>query len=139
MWWLVIAGALIISELFLGTFVLLMLGVGALAAAFIGVAGVPGWVQLLTFAAVSVLALVVVRPWMKNRWFKPTDGAEMGLAAVEGADALVTQRVDPENGQVKIDGELWRARPYDATRTYEPGERVRVVKVDGATALVWRD
>jgi membrane protein implicated in regulation of membrane protease activity len=138
-WWLVIAGALIISELFLGTFVLLMLGIGALAAAIVGVVGAPGWVQLLTFAAVSVLTLALVRPWMRNRWFKPTDGSEMGLAVVEGADALVTQRVDPENGQVKIEGELWRARPYDATRTYEPGERVRVVKVDGATALVWRD
>jgi membrane protein implicated in regulation of membrane protease activity len=139
MWWLVIAGALIISELFLGTFVLLMLGIGALAAAFVAVADAPAWIQLLVFAAVSVLALATVRPWMRNRWFKATDGSEMGLAAVEGADALVIQRVDPENGQVRIDGEFWRARPYDATRTYEPGERVRVVKVDGATALVWRD
>jgi membrane protein implicated in regulation of membrane protease activity len=63
----------------------------------------------------------------------------MGLSVTEGSDALVVERVDADNGLVKIGGELWRARPYDATKTYVPGDRVRVVKVDGATALVWRD
>ena len=40
---------------------------------------------------------------------------------------------------VKIEGELWRARPYDATQIFAAGERVRVVEIKGATAMVWRD
>ena len=32
-----------------------------------------------------------------------------------------------------------RARSYDATQVFEPGERVQVIKVRGATALVWQD
>ena len=44
-----------------------------------------------------------------------------------------------DHGLIKIDGELWSARPYDASQTFDPGERVRVIEVRGATALVWKE
>jgi membrane protein implicated in regulation of membrane protease activity len=31
---------------------------------------------------------------------------------------------------------VWTARPYDEDDVYEPGIRVEVVKIQGATALV---
>ncbi len=37
---------------------------------------------------------------------------------------------------MKIGGELWTARSYDEDETFEPGVRVAVMKIDGATALV---
>lgn len=136
--WLIAAAALIILELFTGTFVLLMLGVGALAASFTAlVAPEQIWLQVLVFGAVSALALWVVRPWINKRIERGR--SDLGLAKIEGADVVVVERIDRDHGMVKIEGELWRARPYDADKIYEPGERVRVVKVDGATALVWRD
>ncbi len=135
-WWLIAAIVLLVAELFTGTFVLLMLGVGALAASVAGLAGAPGWVMVLVFAVVSALSLWLARPWINKRFNKDK---EVGLAVIEGADVLVVERIDQDHGMVKIEGELWRARPYDVGQTYEPGERVRVVKVDGATALVWRD
>jgi membrane protein implicated in regulation of membrane protease activity len=140
MWWLLLAAVAVIAELFTGTFVLLMVAAGLLAASVVGMVGAPGWFQGIAFIVVSTLSLAVVRPWMKHRFFRPDpEHAVMGVAATEGADALVVERVDVDNGLVKIGGELWRARPYDATKSYVPGDRVRVVKVDGATALVWRD
>jgi membrane protein implicated in regulation of membrane protease activity len=135
--WLIIAAALIILELFTGTFVLLMLGAGAVAGAITALAGGDEWLQVLVFAIVSALALVFARPWINRRLHKGRP--ELGLAKIEGADVLVVEKIDRDNGMVKIEGELWRARPFDAEKTYGPGERVRVVKVDGATALVWRD
>lgn len=138
MWWLIAAGALVIAELFSGTFVLLMFGVGALAASVVSLAGAPGWLAALVFAAVSALALWVVRPFINKRLHK-ADDQKMGNATVEGATASVLERVDGDHGMVKIEGELWRARPYDSEMVYEPGERVRVLRVDGATALVGRD
>ncbi len=63
----------------------------------------------------------------------------MGLEAIEGSSRLVLEQVDVDHGLVKIDGELWSARPYDATQIFAAGERVRVIEVKGATALVWRD
>ncbi|WP_244871222.1 NfeD family protein [Catellatospora sp. IY07-71] len=139
MWWLLLAAVAVIAELFTGTFVLLMLGAGFLAASLVGLAGAPGWIQGIAFIVVSTLSLAVVRPWMKHRFFRGDPSKEAEFSVTEGQDALVVERVDADNGLVKIGGELWRARPYDATKTYVPGDRVRVVKVDGATALVWRD
>jgi membrane protein implicated in regulation of membrane protease activity len=37
---------------------------------------------------------------------------------------------------VKIGGEVWSARAYDEDDAFEPGARVEVMKIDGATALV---
>jgi membrane protein implicated in regulation of membrane protease activity len=135
-WWLIAGAALVIAELFTGTFVLLMLGIGALAAGVVGLFGASGWVMAIVFAVVSAVSLWLLRPWINKRFGR---GREMGLAVIEGADVLVVERVTRDTGMVKIEGELWRARPYDVDQTYEPGDRVRVVKVDGATALVWRD
>ncbi|WP_020522093.1 NfeD family protein [Catelliglobosispora koreensis] len=135
--WLIAAAALIILELFTGTFVLLMIGAGALAGALVAIAGGELWLQVLVFGIVSALALWLVRPWINRRLERGR--TELGLAVTEGADAVVVERIDRDHGMVKIEGELWRARPYDAEKIYEPGDRVRVVKVDGATALVWRD
>jgi membrane protein implicated in regulation of membrane protease activity len=136
-WWLIASAVLIIAELFSGALVLLMLGIGALAASIVGLVGFPGWFQVLVFAVVSALALWLVRPWINKRLHRPHE--EMGLATIEGTNASVIERVDRDHGMIKIGGELWRARPYDSEMSYEPGEWVRVLRVEGATAMVGRD
>src|SRR5262245_36334925 len=81
-WWLVAAVILVVAELFTGTFVLLMLGTGALAASIAGLLGAPGWLMVLVFAVVSALSLWLLRPWINKRFGR---GKEMGLAVIEGA------------------------------------------------------
>jgi membrane protein implicated in regulation of membrane protease activity len=132
--WLLVAVVLGIAEVFTGTLVLLMLAAGALA-----VLGLELWSQGLVFALVSALALVVVRPAMKRHIDLSGSDTPIGLPALEGSQALVLERVDADHGLVKIEGEMWRARSFDGTQAYEPGERVRVVELKGATAMVWRD
>ncbi len=63
----------------------------------------------------------------------------LGVDALEGTQATVIEQVAEDRGMVKIGGELWMARPYDATQVFDAGTLVRVVEVKGATALVWRD
>ena len=46
------------------------------------------------------------------------------------------ERVDGGGGRVKIGGEVWTARAYDEDDVFEPGTRVEVLKIEGATALV---
>ena len=67
------------------------------------------------------------------------ESAPLGLEAIEGSAGLVLERIDMDHGLIKIDGELWSARPYDATQVFEAGDRVRVIEVRGATALVWKE
>ena len=49
---------------------------------------------------------------------------------------IVLERVDADSGQVKIGGEVWTARAFDEDEVMEPGARVQVLKIEGATALV---
>ena len=37
---------------------------------------------------------------------------------------------------MKLDGEVWTARPLNDDDVYEPGDHVTVVHIDGATAVV---
>ena len=136
-----LAAVLAVAELFTLTFVLLMLGGGALAAALAAALGASLPVQALVFALVSLLALGVARPVMQRHRRAETDPAHtpFGLAAIEGSTGLVLEPVTAETGLVKIDGEMWTARAYDATQVIEAGQRVRVIEVKGATAMVWRD
>ena len=60
-----------------------------------------------------------------------------GTAALEGAHAVVLERVDARGGRVKIGGEVWSARSFDEAQVLEPGARVEVMKIEGATALVY--
>ena len=137
--WLVIGVALAIAEMFSSTFVLIMFAAGAFAAAVAAALGLPVWIQLAAFGAVSAAALAGVRPLLQRHLHRNSDPAPLGLAAIEGSAGLVLERVDADHGLIKIEGEMWSARPYDATQVMEPGERVRVIEIKGATALVWKE
>lgn len=138
--WLIIGIGLVIAEVFTVDLTLLMLAVGAFAAAGSAAFTDSVVIQVLVFAVVSVLSLFGVRPLLRKRlhhW--ADDGTPLSVAAIEGAVGLVLERVDTDHGLVRIQGETWTARSYDATQVMEPGERVKVVEVKGATALVWKD
>jgi membrane protein implicated in regulation of membrane protease activity len=139
--WIVLGVVLAVAEIFTTTLFLIMFAVGAFAAAGAAVLGAPVALQALVFALVSALTVVAVRPTVKRHLKSATDshGQPFGAVAIEGSDALVLERVDADGGQVKIDGELWTARPYDASQVLQPGERVRVIELKGVTAMVWRD
>jgi membrane protein implicated in regulation of membrane protease activity len=138
--WLIIGIGLVVAEVFTVDLVLLMFAVGALAAAGTALLTDSLVAQVVVFAVVSVLALAGVRPLIKKRMsHHADDGTPLSVAAVEGAAAVVLERVDTDHGLVKIQGDTWTARAFDATQVMEPGERVKVVEVKGATALVWKD
>jgi membrane protein implicated in regulation of membrane protease activity len=137
--WLVIGVVLALAELFSATFVLVMFAAGALAAAIAAGVGLPFWVQMLVFAGVSAGALAAVRPALARRLHPESLDAKVGLAAIQGELGTVLERIDLDHGMIKVDGETWSARSYDSEQIMEPGERVRVIEIKGATVYVWRE
>jgi membrane protein implicated in regulation of membrane protease activity len=97
--------------------------------------------QVIVFALVSGLSVAAVRPIILKHARSALESGDtaFGVEAIEGSHALVLEEVDADRGMIKIDGELWQARSFDGSEKYLPGERVRVIKVRGATAIVWRD
>lgn len=137
--WLIAALVLVGAEALTGDLFLLMLGGGALAAsASSWLMDWPVWVDGLVFLLVSILLLGLVRPALRRR-LTPARGQVMGVKALEGKSALVLDRVARDAGQVKLDGQVWTARPLNDGDVYEPGQSVTVVHIDGATAVVFRN
>jgi membrane protein implicated in regulation of membrane protease activity len=137
--WLVFALGLAGAEALTGDMFLLMLSGGALAAAGSSwLLDLPVWADGAVFLVVSVLLLLVVRPALRRRFTKG-EGMLEPVKALEGKNALVLDRVSQHEGQVKLDGEIWTARPYNDNDVYEPGDHVTVMHIDGATAVVWKN
>ena len=139
--WIVLAIVLAIGEAFTATLLVIMFSAGALAAAAAAGLGAPVLLQVIVFALVSGLSVGAVRPIIIRHARAALDPAEtpVGLTAMEGTHAVVLEEVDGDRGMIKIDGELWQARSFDGNEKYLPGERVRVLRLNGATAIVWRD
>ena len=135
--WLIAAVLLGIGELV--TPGLFFLGPVALAAVGAAItAGIGGGIilQLIVFIAVSLATLAFLRPIARRHIHMPAL-TRTGTAALVGTKALVLQRVDVNGGLVRIGGEEWSARAFFEGQTLEPGARVEVAKIEGATALVF--
>lgn len=137
--WLVSALGLAGAETLTGDMFLLMLSGGALAAAVTSwLLDWPVWADGAVFLVVSILLLALVRPTVRRK-LAAGRGLPDLVQALEGKNALVLGRVSQHDGQVKLDGEVWTARPYNDGDVYEPGDHVTVVHIDGATAVVWKN
>lgn len=134
--WLIIGGLLVVAELLSGEFVLLMLGGGALAAGGVSLLVGGPVVGAVVFAVVSVLLLFAVRPALRRRLDRGVDPAVMHHRALLGSTAVAVSRVDEHGGRVKIGGDLWSARASDGHGPIEPGAKVTVLSISGATAVV---
>jgi membrane protein implicated in regulation of membrane protease activity len=133
--WMVAAGLLAVGEIVTLGFFLGPIAIAATLAAVVALTGVGLAVQWIVFIAASLGSLLVLRP-IARRHLRTPPSIRTGTAALVGGRATVTERVDGNGGQVKIGGELWSARAYDEDEAFEPGTRVEVMKIDGATALV---
>ena len=86
----------------------------------------------------SLLLLLVVRPIARAHRRQPTH-LRTGTAALVGGKGTVVERVANLEavGAIRLDnGEVWTARAYDEERSYDIGERVEVIEIRGATAMV---
>jgi membrane-bound serine protease (ClpP class) len=85
-------------------------------------------------AVVALAAVVEVAETLFWIWLSRRGKVKMGPETLVGAVAQVVTPCAPL-GQVRLQGELWRARCEEGA---EPGERVRVRALDGLTLVVER-
>jgi membrane protein implicated in regulation of membrane protease activity len=136
--WAVVAVLLAIGEIFTpGLFFLGPIALAALASTVVAALGGPAWLQIVVFGAGSFAAVGLLRPIARKHLTMPR-AMRTGAAALEGAKAIVLQRVDGRGGRVKIGGEEWSARSYMPDEEFDVGAEVEVVQIQGATALVYR-
>ena len=135
--WVILAVVLAVGEVVSLSFFLAPFAVGAIAAALLDAAGVGAIGQFAAFLASSLLLLGIVRPIARRHVNMPPQ-LRTGTAALVGETAVVLERIsnDDDVGSVRLKGQVWTARAYDDADSYEPGRRVHVMEIRGATALV---
>jgi membrane protein implicated in regulation of membrane protease activity len=135
--WILLAVVLSVGEILTLSFFMAPFAGGALVAALADALGAGVVLSIGVFIVTSLLMLLVVRPIARSHRRMPAP-LRTGTAALVGRSALVLERISNNEavGCVKIDGEVWTARAYDDDDVYDIGERVEVVEIRGATALV---
>lgn len=139
--WLLLGVGLIIAEMFTLGFVLLWFGLGAIAAALVGIMGGGLILQFVVFAAISV-GLTAASRTLFSRYFSHGDGQRMksGVDSLPGQIGTVTtaSRGALNEGAVKVFGSTWTAFPIDDKVLLTEGEKVEVVEVKGSSIYVRR-
>jgi membrane protein implicated in regulation of membrane protease activity len=133
--WAALALVFFIAEIFTAGFFLVCFGIGAVAAAIVAGLQFDILWQLVTFIAVSLVALAFLRP-LSGRV-----GAHVanpgGIDRVMGKQAIVLEEINPlaATGRVRIEREEWRADAHDGV-VIPKDAVVEVLRVAGPRVIV---
>ena len=105
---------------------------GAVMAAF----SLPLWSQIIAFVIVSVILLILTRPWALKYLNSRT--VRTNADSLIGQTALVTQDIDNLNakGQVKVKGQKWTARSISDDVQLHEGQKVMIESISGVKVIV---
>ncbi|MBE5954773.1 MAG: NfeD family protein [Lachnospiraceae bacterium] len=133
--WLIIAAILIVSEIVsLGLTTIWFAG-GAIVAAVLAHFGAHWIVQILVFAIVSFVLLVLTRPIAQKHLMK--DMEKTNIDGLIGITGLVTETIDntKAEGVVVLDGKEWTARSVSG-EIIEKDSKVKVDSISGVKLMV---
>lgn len=133
--WVLIAVVLGAGELHTGGFYLAPFALGAALAVVAALLGLGPVLQIVLFLAGSAAVFAGLRPIARRHLVTPPR-IRTGTAALVGGEAFVVEPVDEQSGSVRIGGETWTARAFLEGEAFAPGQKVHVMKIQGATALV---
>jgi membrane protein implicated in regulation of membrane protease activity len=134
--WLIAAGLFAAGEIVSLDLVLLMFAGGAVAGMTVALLGGATVLQLVAFIAISGLLLAVVRPIAKRHLTERTPLQLDGVDSLIGRTAKVTREIDFSGGRIRMGADEWSARTQHSGESFAVGDVVRILQVDGATAVV---
>ena len=133
--WIALAVVFAIVEAATAQIVTIWFAVGAVGAIVANLLGAKILVQFLVFVALSVLTLVVARPFLVK--FTKTKVQPTNLDMCIGQEALVLEEINNTTGtgQAKIRGNIWTARSQSGCVI--PKDAVVIVNaIDGVKLIV---
>ena len=134
--WVIVSIICLILELSSGDFFILCFAIGAAGGAIAAGGGASITIQIITFAVVSALSLLLVRPALIRRLHKPHNERLSNAEAMIGREGRVTEDIVAGGyGRIAVDGDDWKALSVNGAAIAN-GSRVRIVKMDSIIATV---
>jgi membrane protein implicated in regulation of membrane protease activity len=122
--WFGLAGALVILEMFSGTFYLLMIGLGMAAGGLVSLGTESRPAQLLTAAVIGIIATYALR---RSRWLRPArhDAAKdpninLDIGQTVHVEAWTGNEGEPRTARILYRGAYWDAELQDGVAPH-PG------------------
>lgn len=133
--WLVVVAVMLVIEIFTMGLTTIWFSMGAVASSIAAALGASLWIQILLFSVVSVLIMLLVRPFAMKVMDK--NRTKTNIEEVIGERAKVIELIDneKEQGKVQFRGVEWMARSVDESKI-SVGEVVIVEAVSGVKLMV---
>lgn len=133
--WFLVGLGLLLLELVIPGLVILFFGAGAWVTALVcAITNINLNVQILIFLVASLLGLVLLRKYLKNRFFsKKDEEAQDQLEEFIGKKAQAVDTFSKGEGRVEFKGTRWSARCSDPVAKEE---WVTIMSKDGLTLNV---
>lgn len=134
--WLVVFVACIAAEIISMGLTTIWFAGGSLIAAVAAAIGTPVWMQILLFAAVSLILLYFTRP-IAVKYFNK-DRVKTNAESLVGKQAIVISEIDNLQGigQVTVGGQEWSARTVAENVTLPVGSVVTIRSISGVKLMV---
>lgn len=134
--WIVLTVVFAVIEALTLQIVTVWFAVGSIGAIIANVVGATPLIQLIVFVALSILTLVIARPYLKK--FTQTKVQPTNADVCIGKQAIVTEEINNVlgTGQAKIRGTIWTARCYDENTIIKEGSTVIVTAIEGVKLIV---
>ena len=141
-WWkydsdvLVAAAVFVVIEIMTMGLTTIWFAGGALVGAVMAAVSLPLWSQIIAFAVISVILLILTRPWALK--YVNSRTIKTNVDSLIGQTGLVTQDIDNLNakGQVKVRGQIWTARSISDEVKLHEGQKVSIESISGVKVIV---
>lgn len=135
--WLIIAIVLVIVEIGTAAFGSICFAIGAGLSSLVAGLGAGFTWQILTFAVVSLLTFIFLRPVVMRFLDRKSKDVRTNADALIGKKALVTEAIDAaaHTGRVKVDGDEWKAVAEEGIHIAKDAE-VKIVSRDSIIVTV---
>lgn len=133
--WLILVAVMLVIEIFTMGLTTIWFSLGAVAAAIAAGIGTPLWVQILLFCVVSVVIMILVRPFALKVMDRSKTRTNIDEVIGKQAEVIETINNQKEQGRVRFRGVEWMARSVDES-CMAVGEVVTVEAVSGVKLLV---
>ncbi len=136
-YWIIAAILLFMLEIVTPFFVTFNFGIGALLATVVAALGMGVEWQIILFCVGTLVSFFTVRPLALKYVYRKSDNRPTNNLALIGRKGEVVTTIDnfKNSGEVKIDGDIWRAKNVN-NETIEAGEIVTIVDFKSITVFV---
>ena len=126
--WLVVAICSIVIDVMTSSFFFVLFSIGAVVAAICGVFGVPFLIQVIIFAVVSIISLVLGYPVLKKKYKNMHKRTPLREETYIGK-IMISEKEIFDKAQIKINGEYWTVvNEGDAIYV---GDKFEIIGIEG--------